>query len=99
MFLFGAVPEAFPASLARIHSMSPADPQRPKNAIVILLDSLNRHMIGAYGGGGFGTPNLHKFARRAARFHPRYAGALPAIPARHQILCGALHFLLETRGT
>ena len=24
--------------------------RRPKNAIVVLLDSLNRHMLGAYGG-------------------------------------------------
>ena len=30
---------------------------RPKNAIVILLDSFNRHLLGAYGGGEFDTPN------------------------------------------
>jgi hypothetical protein len=28
---------------------APAKPMRPKNAIVILPDSLNRHMPGAYG--------------------------------------------------
>ena len=40
--------------------------RRPKNAIVILLDSLNRHMLGAYGGREFATPNLDSFARRDA---------------------------------
>ncbi len=28
----------------------PAPAAMPKNAVVILLDSLNRHMLGAYGG-------------------------------------------------
>ncbi len=34
-----------------------------KNAIVILLDSLNRHMIGDYGGTEFETPNIDRFAK------------------------------------
>jgi len=29
---------------------------RPRNAVVVLLDSLNRHMLGAYGGMEFETP-------------------------------------------
>ena len=31
-------------------------PGAPANAVVVLLDSLNRHMIGAYGGTEFDTP-------------------------------------------
>jgi arylsulfatase A-like enzyme len=81
-----------------------ADPQpsttlAPKNAVVILLDSLNRHMIGAYGGGEFATPNLDRFARRSVRLEKHYAGSLPCIPARHDILCGALDFLWKPWGS
>lgn len=72
---------------------------RPRNAIVILLDSLNRHMLGAYGGGEFATPNLDAFARRAIRFDRHYSGSLPCMPARHDILCGALDFLWKPWGS
>jgi len=67
-------------------------PSRPRNAIVVLLDSLNRHMLGAYGGREFDTPHLDRFAQRAVRFEKHYTGSLPCIPARHDILCGALDF-------
>jgi arylsulfatase A-like enzyme len=64
----------------------------PRNAVVVLLDSLNRHLLGCYGGTEFDTPNLDRFASRALRFDRHYAGSLPCIPARHDILCGALDF-------
>ena len=73
--------------------------RRPKNAIVILLDSLNRHMLGAYGGREFDTPNLDSFARRAVRFDRHYSGSLPCIPARHDILCGTIDFLWKPWGS
>src|SRR3972149_1289688 len=72
---------------------------RPRNAIVIMLDSLNRHMLGAYGGGEFQTPNLDRFAARSLRFDKHYAGSLPCLPARHDILCGALDFLWKPWGS
>ena len=71
----------------------------PKNAIVILLDSLNRHMLGAYGGREFDTPNLDAFARRAVRFQRHFSGSLPCMPARHDLLCGALDFLWKPWGS
>jgi len=43
-------------------------PNMPKNVIVVLLDSLNRHMLGSYGGTEFDTPNIDRFARRAVQF-------------------------------
>jgi arylsulfatase A-like enzyme len=70
-----------------------------KNAIVILLDSLNRHMIGAYGGREFATPNLDRLAARSVRFKRHYAASLPCIPARHDILCGAWDFLWRPWGS
>ena len=71
----------------------------PRNAVVVLLDSLNRHMLGCYGGDEFETPCLDGFARRAIRFERHYAGSLPCIPARHDILCGALDFLWKPWGS
>ena len=79
--------------------MLPKTAPHPNNAIVILLDSLNRHMLGAYGGREFATPNLDAFARRAVRFNRHYAGSLPCMPARHDILCGALDFLWKPWGS
>ena len=70
-----------------------------RNAIVILLDSLNRRMLGAYGGDEFETPNLDRFAAASVRFTRAYAGSLPCMPARHDILCGALDFLWRPWGS
>ena len=67
--------------------------------VVILLDSLNRHMLGAYGGREFDTPNLDRFARHATRFTRHVTGSLPCMPARHDILCGALDFLWKPWGS
>ncbi|HUO04699.1 MAG TPA: sulfatase [Candidatus Binataceae bacterium] len=80
-------------------SANPSAPGQPRNAIVILLDSLNRHMLGAYGGREFATPILDAFARRAVRFDRHYSGSLPCIPARHDILCGAIDFLWKPWGS
>jgi arylsulfatase A-like enzyme len=75
------------------------EPASPKNVIVILLDSLNRHMLGAYGGSEFATPNLDAFAGRSIRFENHFAGSLPCIPARHDLLCGSLDFLWRPWGS
>jgi arylsulfatase A-like enzyme len=77
----------------------PTTPAAPKNAIVILLDSLNRHMLGSYGGNEFATPNLDRFAKRSLRFEKHYSGSLPCMPARHDMLCGALDFLWKPWGS
>lgn len=71
----------------------------PRNAVIVLFDSLNRHMLGAYGGREFETPNFDRFARAAVRFERHYTGSLPCIPARHDILCGALDFLWRCWGS
>jgi len=65
---------------------------RPQRAVVVLLDSLNRHLIGPYGGREFDTPQLDRLAKRAIRFERHFSGSLPCMPARHDILCGALDF-------
>ena len=75
----------------------PAD--MPRNVVVVLLDSLNRHLLGSYGGHEFDTPNLDAFATRATRFTRHVTGSLPCMPARHDILCGALDFLWRPWGS
>ncbi|MBD3649444.1 MAG: sulfatase [Pseudomonadales bacterium] len=73
--------------------------KKPQKVIVILLDSLNRHMLGCYGGTEFDTPNLDRFAGRALRFNRHYTGSLPCMPARHDILVGAMDFLWRPWGS
>jgi arylsulfatase A-like enzyme len=71
----------------------------PANVVVVLLDSLNRHLIGPYGASEFATPNLDRFAARATRFTNHHAGSLPCMPARHDLLCGAQDFLWRPWGS
>src|SRR5262249_29594524 len=40
----------------------------PRNMVVVLLDSLNRHLLGCYGGDEFETPKLDAFAARSIPF-------------------------------
>lgn len=72
---------------------------KPKKAVVVLLDSLNRHMLGCYGGNEFLTPNLDRFAKRSLKFNKHYTGSLPCIPARHDILVGSMDFLWRPWGS
>ena len=72
---------------------------KPRNAIVLLFDSLNRHMLGSYGGHEFATPNFDAFAAGALRFNRHFTGSLPCMPARHDILVGALDFLWRPWGS
>jgi arylsulfatase A-like enzyme len=66
--------------------------QAPRDVVVVLLDSLNRHLLGSYGGAEFETPNLDRLAARSVRFTNHHTGSLPCIPARHDLLVGALDF-------
>ncbi len=73
--------------------------ETPRHVVVVLLDSLNRHMLGSYGGTEFATPNLDRFAARSTSFTNHVTGSLPCMPARHDILVGALDFLWKPWGS
>ena len=73
--------------------------KQPDNVVIVLLDSLNRHMLGAYGGREFTTPHIDAFAKRSLKFEKHFVGSLPCMPARHDILCGALDFLWRPWGS
>ena len=62
------------------------------NVITILIDSLNRHCIGPYGNKIVKTPNLDKFAARAAVFDGHFVGSLPCMPARRELMTGRKEF-------
>lgn len=57
------------------------------------MDSLNRNYLNTYGGKGCITPNLDRLARRGVVFDNHYAGSLPCMPARRELMTGRLNFL------
>ena len=68
-------------------TVPPAAGAAPANAIVILLDSLNRHMLGAYGGARVRDAEPRPLARRARALHRplRRLAALHAGAPRHPV--------------
>ena len=58
------------------------------NVVLVLIDSLNRHHLSAYGKSAVSTPNLDRFASRAWRFDNHFVGSLPCMPARREIFAG-----------
>jgi arylsulfatase A-like enzyme len=67
-------------------------------AVFVLFDSLNRHMLGPYGGSRVPTPNFDRLAARCVTFDKHYVGSLPCMPARRDILSGRLNFLHRSWG-
>ena len=65
---------------------------RVDHVVVVVLDSLNRHLLGAYGSREFDTPRLDSFASSSVVFDRHHAGSLPCMPARHDLLVGAMDF-------
>jgi arylsulfatase A-like enzyme len=52
------------------------------NVLFVLVDSLNRTDVPAYGGTSVAMPNLDRLARRGWRFDNHFVGSLPCMPAR-----------------
>jgi arylsulfatase A-like enzyme len=68
------------------------------NIITVLVDSLNRNHLAAYGPSPVVTPNLDAFAGRAWRFDNHFAGSLPCMPARRELLTGRKEFMWRPWG-
>jgi arylsulfatase A-like enzyme len=58
------------------------------NVILIILDSLRKDHVGAYGDGRIRTPNLDALAGESLRFSRAYPESLPTLPARRAIHTG-----------
>lgn len=61
--------------------------------IFILMDSLNRHMLSAYGDTWVRTPSIDRLAASGTIFEKHYCGSMPCIPARRDLLTGRINFL------
>ena len=58
------------------------------NIVVVILDSLRKDHVGAYGNDWIKTPNLDALARESLRFTRAYPESIPTIPARRAIHTG-----------
>ena len=61
--------------------------------IFILLDSLNRHYLPAYGASWVKTPNIDRLASRGVVFDNHYCCSMPCMPARRDLFTGRACFL------
>jgi len=71
------------------------------NVVFITIDSLSRDFLKTYGQPielDVQTPSLDRFAERAVTFDRHYAGSLPCMPARRELLAGIQEFLWRPWG-
>jgi len=68
-------------------------------AIMVMYDSLNRHMLSAYNKDTFvKTPNFDRLAERSVTFRNSFVGSMPCMPARREIHSGRYNFLHRSWG-
>ncbi len=58
------------------------------NVIFVIIDSLRKDHVGAYGNTWIRTPNLDAFARESVRFDRAYPESIPTLPFRNSTLTG-----------
>ncbi|MCK9873494.1 sulfatase [Nocardiopsis dassonvillei] len=67
-------------------------------AIILMFDSLNRHMLSPYGDTFVRAPHFARLASRAVTFDNFYAGSMPCMPARREMHTGRHNFLHRSWG-
>lgn len=67
-------------------------------AIMVMYDSLNRHLMPNYGCRLIHMPNFGRLAERAVTFDNCYVGSMPCMPARREIHTGRYNFLHRSWG-
>lgn len=67
-------------------------------AIMVMFDSLNRHMLETYGGIEAKTPNFNRLAEKSVSFDRCYVGSMPCMPARRELNTGRYNFLHRSWG-
>ncbi len=67
-------------------------------AIMLMFDSLNRHMLSSYGCDWTHTPNFKRLSEKTVTFDRCYAGSLPCMPARRELHTGRYNFLHRSWG-
>lgn len=67
-------------------------------AIVLMFDSLNRHMLPPYGCDWTKAPNFERLAERSATFTRSYVCSMPCMPARRDFHTARPNFLHRSWG-
>lgn len=67
-------------------------------AIILMYDSLNRHLLAPYGDTFVHAPNFARLAATAVTFDNFYAGSMPCMPARREMHTGRHNFLHRSWG-
>lgn len=67
-------------------------------AIILMFDSLNRHLLPPYRDTFVHAPNFARLAATAVTFDRFYAGSLPCMPARREMHTGRYNFLHRSWG-
>jgi arylsulfatase A-like enzyme len=67
-------------------------------AIILMFDSLNRHMLSPYADTFVDAPNFARLAAKAVTFDNFYAGSMPCMPARREMHTGRYNFLHRSWG-
>lgn len=67
-------------------------------AIMVMFDSLNRHMLESYGCEWTQTPNFKRLAEGSVLFENCYVGSMPCMPARREMHTGRYNFLHRSWG-
>jgi arylsulfatase A-like enzyme len=67
-------------------------------AILLMFDSLNRHMLPPYGCDWVYAPNFKRLAERSVVFDNCYVGSMPCMPARRELHTGRYNFLHASWG-
>ena len=67
-------------------------------AILVLFDTLNRHMLPPYGCEWTHAPNFERLAERTVTFENAYVGSMPCMPARRELHTGRYNFLHRSWG-
>lgn len=67
-------------------------------AIMVMYDSLNRHMLETYGCDWTKTPNFNRLAERSVQFDNCFVGSMPCMPARRELHTGRPNFFHRSWG-
>ena len=67
-------------------------------AVMVMFDSLNRHMLPPYGCDWTHAPNFQRLAERTVAFDQSYVCSMPCMPARRDLLTGRPNFLHRSWG-
>jgi arylsulfatase A-like enzyme len=67
-------------------------------AILVLFDTLNRHMLPPFGCEWIHAPNFERLAQRTVTFENAYVGSMPCMPARRELHTGRHNFLHRSWG-